>query len=137
MVNRASAPTFAAIVADLNSILLSKGKPQLGFLNPWIYQKGYRGLTDIVDGGSKGCLGVSIFSGLPAPLVPNATWAAVEGWDPVTGMLCQEAIFIDADMGIGYGTPIFPKLVQLIDGGGNSSSVSVSNNSSGVSCSSE
>ncbi|ERF71269.1 hypothetical protein EPUS_05321 [Endocarpon pusillum Z07020] len=100
----ASAPTFAAIVADLNSILLSKGKPQLGFLNPWIYQKGYKGLTDIVDGGSRGCRGFSIYSGLPAPRVPNATWAAVEGWDPVTG----------------YGTPIFPKLVQLIDVGGNS-----------------
>lgn len=74
-------------MADLNSILLSKAEPQLGFLNPWIYKKGYKGLTDIVDGGSKGCTGKDMYSGLPTPLVPNATWAAVEGWDPVTGML--------------------------------------------------
>lgn len=73
-------------MADLNSILLSKGKPTLGFLNPWIYQKGYEGLTDIVDGGSTGCTGIDMYSGLPTPIVPNATWAAVEGWDPVTGM---------------------------------------------------
>jgi tripeptidyl-peptidase I len=80
-------------VADLNSILLSKGKPPLGFLNPWIYQKGHKGLTDIVNGGSKGCAGKSMYSGLRTPIVPNATWAAVEGWDPVTGMLSR---YLDA-----------------------------------------
>ena len=76
-------------MANLNSILLSQGKPQLGFLNPWIYDMGYQGLTDIVDGGSEGCTGKDKFSGLPTPIVPNATWAAVEGWDPVTGMLSE------------------------------------------------
>ena len=33
----ASTPVFAAIVALVNDALLSKGRPVLGFLNPWIY----------------------------------------------------------------------------------------------------
>jgi tripeptidyl-peptidase I len=85
-VPRCSTPVFAAIVSNLNRILLAKGRPVLGFLNPWIYAKGYKGLTDIVHGGSKGCTGIDRSSGLPTPIVPNATWLATEGWDPVTGM---------------------------------------------------
>ena len=96
----ASAPAFAGIVSLLNSARLSKGRKPLGFLNPFIYKKGYRGLTDIVDGTSRGCTGTDIYSGLPAPFVPNAGWAAVEGWDPVTG----------------YGTPIYPELLKLAQG---------------------
>jgi hypothetical protein len=101
-------------VANLNSLLLSKGLPQMGFLNPWIYQKGYKGLTDIVNGGSRGCRGFSMYSGLRSPIVPNATWAAVEGWDPVTGMFCSDDLHSGTDIRTGYGTPIFPKLVKLI-----------------------
>ena len=93
----ASSPTFAGIVALLNDARLSAGKPALGFLNPWIYSGAYRGLTDIVDGGSTGCTGTDIYSGLPTPVVPFASWNATKGWDPVTG----------------YGTPIFPKLLKL------------------------
>lgn len=93
----AASPTFAGIVSLLNDARLSAGKRPLGFLNPWIYSKGYKGLTDIVDGGSKGCTGRDGASGLRAPFVPYASWNATEGWDPVTG----------------YGTPIFPKLLQL------------------------
>lgn len=93
----ASAPAFAAIVALLNSARLSRGRKPLGFLNPWIYSRGYAGFTDIVDGGSRGCTGRSIYSGLPAPFVPFASWNATEGWDPVTG----------------YGTPDFQKLLPL------------------------
>lgn len=39
--------------------------PPLGFLNPFIYDQGYTGLTDIVDGGSTGCDGTDEYSGLP------------------------------------------------------------------------
>ncbi|KAH8693965.1 peptidase S8/S53 domain-containing protein [Talaromyces proteolyticus] len=46
----ASAPTFAAIIADLNSVRLSNNKSTLGFLNPWIYSLNGSGFTDIVDG---------------------------------------------------------------------------------------
>ena len=53
----ASTPTFAGIVSLLNSARLSERRPPLGFLNPWIYSVGYRGLNDIVEGGSTGCTG--------------------------------------------------------------------------------
>ncbi|KAI0437752.1 subtilisin-like protein [Xylaria telfairii] len=90
----ASAPAFAAVVSLLNNARLSKGLPPLGFLNPWLYAH-KDALTDIVDGGSKGCTGRDIYSGLPAPHVPGAGWNATEGWDPVTGL----------------GTPLFDKLL--------------------------
>ncbi|KAI1129088.1 subtilisin-like protein [Nemania abortiva] len=91
----ASAPTFSAVVSLLNNARLSKGLPPLGFLNPWLYLFGTDGLTDIVHGGSKGCTGRDIYSGLPAPYVPGAGWNATKGWDPVTGL----------------GTPLFDKLL--------------------------
>jgi tripeptidyl-peptidase-1 len=93
----ASAPTFAAIVSLLNNARLSEGQAPLGFLNPWLYSVGYKGLTDIVNGGSVGCIGEAIFSGLPAPVVPFASFNATKGWDPVSGL----------------GTPLFDKLLQL------------------------
>ena len=93
----AAAPTFAAVVANLNSARLSLHQPPLGFLNPFIYSVGYRGLTDIVDGGSTGCTGTDTTSGLKAPFVPFASWNATKGWDPVTG----------------YGTPDLQKLLFL------------------------
>lgn len=39
-----------------------------------------------------------MYSGLPGPLVPYASWNATPGWDPVTGL----------------GTPIFPELVDTV-----------------------
>ncbi|CRG88197.1 tripeptidyl-peptidase I [Talaromyces islandicus] len=95
----ASAPTFAAIVADLNSVRLSNGQPTLGFLNPWIYSLNGSGFTDIVDGGSTGCTGKESRTGLAAPAVPYASWNATGGWDPVTGL----------------GTPLFDALSKLVE----------------------
>jgi len=97
----ASAPVFASVIALLNNARITSGKPALGFLNPWIYEKGYEGLNDIVDGGSTGCTGRSIYSGLAAPRVPYASWNATAGWDPVTG----------------YGTPDFEKLLAISQAG--------------------
>ncbi|KAI9727809.1 MAG: vesicle formation at the endoplasmic reticulum [Cirrosporium novae-zelandiae] len=92
-----SSPTFAAIISDVNSVLIANGKSPLGFLNPWIYQYGKDGLTDIVHGGSTGCTGTDSSSGLAGRYVPHASWNATEGWDPVTG----------------WGTPKFKELVNL------------------------
>ncbi|KAF2875682.1 tripeptidyl-peptidase-like protein [Massariosphaeria phaeospora] len=97
----ASAPTFASVVALLNNARLSAGKPPLGFLNPWIYSQAYQGLNDITLGGSTGCTGRSMYSGLKTPFVPYASWNATAGWDPVTG----------------HGTPDFQKLLKLADAG--------------------
>lgn len=64
----AAAPTFASVITLLNDVRLSQGKPTLGFLNPWLYAIGRRGLTDITSGSSAGC---------------NTTgFAATNGWDP-------------------------------------------------------
>lgn len=78
----ASSPLTAGIFSLVNDALLASGKPTLGFLNPWLYKKGYKGLTDITKGFSHGCN----VQGFPA----------TEGWDPVTG----------------FGTPDFPKLLK-------------------------
>ncbi|KAF1994689.1 tripeptidyl-peptidase-like protein [Amniculicola lignicola CBS 123094] len=94
----ASAPAFASIIGLLNNARIASGKPSLGFLNPWIYSEGFKALNDITIGGSEGCTGRSIYSGLPAPYVPYASWNATTGWDPVTG----------------YGTPDFGKMLELL-----------------------
>lgn len=95
----ASAPTFAAIVSLLNNARIKSGQKPLGFLNPWLYSDAVDGgLTDIVLGGSKGCTGRDIYSGLPAPYVPGAGWNATKGWDPVTGL----------------GTPLFDVLLEKV-----------------------
>ncbi|RDW58856.1 hypothetical protein BP6252_13332 [Coleophoma cylindrospora] len=93
----AAAPTFASVISLLNSARLSAGEAPLGFLNPWLYSVGKEGLNDVVHGGSKGCTGVDVYSGLPTPHVPYASWNATVGWDPVSGL----------------GTPDFRKLLVL------------------------
>ena len=70
----AAAPTFAGIVALLNAARLSAGSTPLGFLNPWIYSTGFKGLNDIVEGGSTGCTGIDMYSLLPTPVVRFASW---------------------------------------------------------------
>ncbi|KAK5015812.1 hypothetical protein LTR60_002699, partial [Cryomyces antarcticus] len=84
----ASTPTAAAVIALVNDALLAQGKPPLGFLSPWLYQLGFKGLNDIVSGSAIGCGG----DGFPAKA----------GWDAVTG----------------WGTPDFLKLKALAGAGG-------------------
>ncbi|KAF1974278.1 tripeptidyl-peptidase 1 precursor [Bimuria novae-zelandiae CBS 107.79] len=79
----ASTPLTAGIFALVNDALLASGKSSLGYLNPWLYKKGYKGLTDITKGSSHGCN----VEGFPV----------TKGWDPITG----------------FGTSIFPELVKL------------------------
>ena len=67
----ASTPAASAIISLVNDALIAAGKPPLGFLNPWLYAKGYKGFTDITSGSALGC---------------NTTgFPALEGWDAVTG----------------------------------------------------
>ncbi|EGG01224.1 tripeptidyl peptidase [Melampsora larici-populina 98AG31] len=80
----ASAPTFASVISLLNDYSLSRGGRSLGYLNPWLYSVGFRGLNDITSGSSSGC--------------DTKGFAAREGWDPVTGL----------------GTPNFKKLQTLV-----------------------
>ncbi|KAH9160872.1 peptidase S8/S53 domain-containing protein, partial [Lactarius sanguifluus] len=80
-----SAPIVAGIISLLNDYRLSQGKPQLGFLNPWLYGGGLSGLNDIVSGSNPGC--------------DTDGFSAVVGWDPVTGL----------------GTPDFLRLMHTLD----------------------
>ncbi|EJF56983.1 subtilisin-like protein, partial [Dichomitus squalens LYAD-421 SS1] len=83
----ASTPVFASIIALINDRLSVKGKPPLGFLNPWLYSTGKSAFTDITKGNNSiECNG------------ETAGFEAVEGWDPVTGL----------------GTPDFNKLLKAV-----------------------
>ncbi|KAK0120242.1 hypothetical protein ONS95_011648 [Cadophora gregata] len=78
----ASTPLMSSIIALVNDALIAKGEPTLGFLNPWLYKKGYKAFTDITEGYNGGC---------------NTTgFPTTKGWDAVTG----------------FGTPIFPELLK-------------------------
>lgn len=68
-----STPSFAAVVALINSQLIAAGKPTLGFLNPFIYSTASSAFTDITTGDNPGC-GTN---GFPA----------TTGWDPVRCIL--------------------------------------------------
>jgi tripeptidyl-peptidase I len=64
--------TFASVVTLLNDARIAAGLSPLGFLNPWLYSEGFKGLNDIVGGSNPGC-------GTPG-------FQAIKGWDPVTGL---------------------------------------------------
>ncbi|KAH9026297.1 subtilisin-like protein [Lactarius deliciosus] len=65
-------PIVAGVISLLNGWLISIGQPPLGFLNPWLYGRGFQGLNDITEGSNPGC-NLDGFS-------------AIAGWDPVTGL---------------------------------------------------
>ncbi|PQE06032.1 tripeptidyl-peptidase 1 precursor protein [Rutstroemia sp. NJR-2017a BBW] len=79
----ASTPLLSGIISLVNDALIAKGKAPLGFLNPWLYEKGYKGFTDILSGSAVGC--------------NTAGFPVTKGWDPATG----------------FGTPVFPQLLKL------------------------
>ena len=67
----AAAPAASAIIALINNWLIAASRPPLGFLNPWLYTKGFLGFTDITSGSAIGC---------------NTTgFPALKGWDAVSG----------------------------------------------------
>ncbi|KAH9059104.1 subtilisin-like protein [Lactarius vividus] len=79
-----STPVVAGLISLLNDYQLSKNRPVLGFLNPWLYGTASHGFNDITSGSNPGC-GTDGFSAVP-------------GWDPVTGL----------------GTPDFQRLLDLL-----------------------
>ncbi|KAF8266056.1 subtilisin-like protein [Lactarius quietus] len=82
-----SAPTVAGVISLLNDYQIARGIAPLGFLNPWLYDQGLKGLNDITSGSNPGC--------------NTDGFSAVIGWDPVTGL----------------GTPDFVKLQKLLPHG--------------------
>lgn len=51
----AATPTFSAFISLLNDVRLNAGRQPLGFLNPFLYSKGFAGLNDITVGNNGGC----------------------------------------------------------------------------------
>ena len=91
----AATPLWAAIVTLLNDYEASKGRPTLGFINPWLYSL-TSGLKDITKGGnSAGSCNALAGCHLSKTLGFDVT----EGWDPVTGL----------------GSPNFKKLKKALD----------------------
>jgi len=88
----AASPVVASVMALLNDARFRAGKPAIGFANPLLYALAAAknpGITDITQGGSKGCSGVDLQSGQTVPgagVIPYASWNATVGWDPVTGL---------------------------------------------------
>ncbi|KAI4141846.1 MAG: hypothetical protein LQ340_007523 [Diploschistes diacapsis] len=81
----ASAPIFASLINLINEERIAAGKNPVGFVNPTLYANP-QAMNDITNGTNPGC---------------NTTgFAAVEGWDPVTGL----------------GTPNYPKLLSVFMG---------------------
>ena len=68
---------IAATITLLNDRLIAAGKPQLGFLNPFLYGPALTAFTDITRGNNPGC-GTNGFS-------------ASVGWDPVSTFLRLES----------------------------------------------
>jgi len=81
----AACPVFAGVIAMINDELIAAGQPQMGFLNPWIYQVAGPGggFMDVTTGTNNANFG--------------AGFTATEGWDPATG----------------FGTPNYPALLKL------------------------
>ncbi|KAF7289272.1 Tripeptidyl peptidase A [Mycena indigotica] len=69
----AAVPTAAGIVALLNDWRIKHGKPTMGFLNPFLYGAGSKGLVDVTEGSVWGC-------GL------EPAFNATAGWDPASGL---------------------------------------------------
>ncbi|KAK2057836.1 Pro-kumamolisin [Colletotrichum caudatum] len=85
----ASAPLVSGLIALLNDARIRAGQPTMGFMNPWLYKRGFKGLTDVAAGGALGCGGIDLQTGKPlqgAGVIPFASWNATQGWDPVTGL---------------------------------------------------
>ncbi|TQV99932.1 hypothetical protein V2A60_005350 [Cordyceps javanica] len=71
----ASAPTFAAMIVQVNDARLRDGKQSIGYLNEILYSKaGVAALTDVTKGKSYRCAFAS------------GGWPARPGWDAVTGL---------------------------------------------------
>jgi tripeptidyl-peptidase-1 len=75
----AAAPIAASVFALLNDALIAAGKPPMGFINPWLYKKGYRAFNDITSGYLHGYFTCG-----------RRGFKATEGWDAASG----------------YGTPV-------------------------------
>ena len=65
----ANVQTAAGIISLLNDLFASDDRQSFGFINPWLYSYGLKGIKDIIFGGNPGC--------------GTTGFVADSGWDPV------------------------------------------------------
>jgi len=79
----ASAPVFAAMISRLNEARLARGKPPMGYLNPFLYQHP-EAFNDVTHGDNwKRRINMLFFE---LELTTPAGWNCTTGWDPVAGL---------------------------------------------------
>ena len=98
----ANVQAVAGIVSLLNDFLISKRKPPLGFLNPWLYGDGLVGLNDVIKGSNPGC--------------NTRGFNATQGWDPVCPSLHFRLWLILCSVGHGSGDPGIQKAARRHSG---------------------
>lgn len=84
----AASPVVGGIIGLINDARLRAGKPTMGFINPWLYARGYKALTDITGGSAWGCTGTNLQTGrrlAGAAVIPYASFNGTTGWDAATG----------------------------------------------------
>jgi tripeptidyl-peptidase-1 len=83
----ASAPVFAGMISLVNAGRKARGFPNVGFINPTLYEFGLSGtlktFTDVTSGNNKCCSNGSPTT--TATLCCAAGFNSSTGWDPVTG----------------------------------------------------
>lgn len=86
----ASAPVFAGVVSQANSVLKAQSKSTLGFLNPLLYQYADMFVHDITKGANNcsAAYNASIVDGIfvYGGFCCEEGFVATRGWDPVTGL---------------------------------------------------
>lgn len=93
----ASTPLWAAVITLLNDYEASKGRPNLGFINPWLYSlDNDTGLKDISTGGNNE--GACYLLG-GCTLSETDGFEVVKGWDPATGL----------------GSPVWDKIISILN----------------------
>jgi hypothetical protein len=94
----ANVQIVAGIISLLNDYQISQGKPPLGFLNPWLYGKGLKGLSDITIGSNPGCR--------------TRGFLAAIGWDPVRPASLVYSLSPFADSGPWYRSQVLGRLTS-------------------------
>lgn len=100
----ASCPLSSSVLTLVNDALLASGKSTLGFLNPWLYSKGYKAFTDITSGNTSSC--------------GTAGFPVTKGWDPITGFGTPVSFlfrFESKVTSLMTTIQVFPELVRIAE----------------------
>jgi tripeptidyl-peptidase-1 len=93
-----SSPMIGAMIAMLDDYETLKGRPPLGFLNPWLYSQASKGIVEDIRSGPDNFYSPSC-SNNKTCLDEKLGYPTTPGWDAVTGL----------------GVPNFGKMMENLD----------------------